>query len=109
MAIIIPKEIVVGGQKLKIELPEKLNNNRLGQCCVAAGYIRIAKKFNCSEGDVEQSDSSKVNTFYHEITHAILETMDRQDLDSNEEFVSTFASFLCGAMSQFVELEFTEE
>lgn len=45
-------------------------------------------------GGKKQCESGKLNTFYHELTHAILATMGETELDANEKFVSTFSSFL---------------
>lgn len=46
----------------------------------------------------EQSKESMTNTFYHELTHSILDTMGEFDLSKNEKFVSTFSSFLNEAL-----------
>ena len=102
----LPCRIEVGGHDIEIQFPNKCNNNNLGQSNAPAGFIRIAQTFNNSEGDNEQSESSKTNTFYHELVHVILSVMDRGDLNNDEQFVSTFSSFLCGAMRQIVEFHF---
>lgn len=102
----LPWRIEVGGNDIEIKYPLKCNNNSLGQCNVAGGFIQIAQTFNNSEGDMEQSESSKTNTFYHELTHAILDVMNRSDLSGDENFVSTFSSLLCGTMRQIVEFQF---
>ena len=93
MKIKIPNYYRVGGQFIRIEFPEKIVDSKLGTCCVSEGVIRIAQTFN---GTV-QSESSKLNTFFHELTHSILDTMGRYDLSSDEQFVNTFASFLTEA------------
>ncbi len=46
----------------------------------------------------EQSEGSKINTFYHELTHSILDTMGEEELSKNERFVCSFAGFLADAM-----------
>lgn len=38
--------------------------------------------------------SSQQQTFLHELVHAILNTMLKDDLNDDESFVNTFASFL---------------
>ena len=48
----------------------------------------------------------KVNTFYHELTHCILQTMGEHELNDNEKFVCCFAGFLTEAMRN---LKFEEE
>lgn len=109
MTVFLPEKISIGGTDLKIEYPEKINNNLLGQVCVAEGVLRIAQKYNCTVGDIEQSDSSKANTFYHELTHAILTTMGEHELNENEKFVCAFSSFLASAMQQVIEIEFKQD
>lgn len=109
MTVYLPEKISIGGTDLRIEYPEKINNNLLGQVCVAEGVIRIAQKYNCAVGDIEQSNSSKANTFYHELTHAILTTMGEHELNENEKFVCVFSSFLASSMQQIIEIEFDKD
>lgn len=91
----LPKSFKVGGAEMEVRQVERCNNNSAGECCIAAGYIEIADKFDKCDN---QSDGSKRNTFYHELTHAILGTMGKKDLNNDEEFVCTFSGFLCEAM-----------
>lgn len=86
----LPDYFRVGGQLLKVEHPKELEGAELGTCCVAEGSIKIADTFRGKE----QSESSKANTFFHELTHCILDTMGRDDLSADESFVNTFASFM---------------
>ena len=108
MIAYIPPMINVGGNKLNIQLVDKIDGNNLGETSVAAGYIKIARLYNCSRGDVLQSASSREQTFYHELTHAILTVMEKRQLNDDEEFVCTFSSFLCAAMQQIIEIEVPE-
>lgn len=85
----IPNKFHVGGQCIDIQYPDRLDD-KLGECCASAGYIKIANTFR---GEI-QSESSKRNTFIHEMIHCILDTMGESDLSANEKFVSTFAGFL---------------
>ena len=91
----IPNEFYVGGQKMDIRMVDRCEDNKLGRCCVAGGWIEIADIFNKGEKCCE---SGKVNTFYHELTHSILDTMGEDELSNNEKFVSSFSSFLTEAM-----------
>lgn len=106
MKVKLPPKINVGGNKLEIDFPNTLDSNQLGQCCIAEGFIAIARGYNSDRGYVTQSASSKENTFYHELTHAILGTMYKTDLNADEEFVCVFSSLLCQTMQQIVEIEF---
>ena len=92
----IPSHIKVGGQEIEIKVVERCDDNNAGQCCLCSGLIEIADKFG---RDMVQSDSSKINTFYHELTYAILKTMvGEYDLNDSENFVRCFAGFLTDAM-----------
>ena len=95
----IPKEITIGGQIIKIEIVDSINSysNSLGEACLGAGFIRIANSFR--NNAYKQSDGSKLNTFYHELTHVILDNMGKDELSANEEFVSSFAGFLTEALT----------
>lgn len=91
----IPSKYQVGGQEMEVRLVERCENNKLGLCCVARGRVEIADIFN---KDTPCCESGKVNTFYHELTHSILDTMGEDELSANERFVSAFSSFLTEAM-----------
>ena len=73
-----------------VNQPDKIEGSKLGKCCVAGGFIEIAKTIDGQE----QSESSKENTYWHEVVHSILDTMGRDDLSRDETFVCTFAGFL---------------
>ena len=87
------KKFKVGGQEIRIINVDNLDG-KLGECCLAAGWVKIADKFK---------GESKLNTLYHEMTHAILDTMGRDDLSADEVFVSSFASFLTEALTTLNE------
>lgn len=90
----IPSKITIGGQEIEIKPKERIEGEALGRIILATGVIEIAETFDCKK----QSSSSKINTFYHELTHAILDTMGEKELSANEKFVSCFSSFLTDAM-----------
>lgn len=92
----IPSKFRVGGQEMIVRQVHHCDDNKLGNCIVASGEINIAEIFN---NDKQQSQGSKENTFYHELTHAILDTMGRRDLSDDETFVCTFSGFLTEAMT----------
>lgn len=93
----IPSNICLGGQDVEIRNVERCAGNAVGECHVYEGYMEIADIFN---KDQKQSDTSKKNTFYHELVHSILQTMGEHDLNENEKFVCCFAGFLTDAMSK---------
>ena len=92
----IPDDLRLGGQDIKVEIIDHCDNYVCGNCCLAVGVLRIGDKVTGGE----QSESSKINTFYHELTHLVLDTMGRSDLSSDEAFVCSFSGFLTEAMSK---------
>lgn len=92
----IPKSYNVGGTKIEVCRVDRCDDDCIGKAYTAAGYIEIADTYG---KDKKQSESCKVNTFYHELTHTILQTMGEFELSDNEKFVNSFASFLTEAMS----------
>lgn len=97
IAFKIPQKYKVGGQEMNVEFIENMSN--LGECSVCEGYVRIA---NNSNGQ-KQSESSKLNTFMHELTHSILDTMGNYELSKDEIFVSSFAALLTEAITTMEE------
>ena len=75
---------------IEVSLPEKIEDSKLGKCLVANGYIQIAQTFD----GIEQTQSSRENTFWHEVIHSILDTMGRGELSRDEQFVCCFAGFM---------------
>ena len=86
-----PSAYYVGGQRIDVSLVDYLSKNRLGTSSVCCGEIKIANK----SIDRDQSPSSKFNTFWHEVVHTILDTMQEDELSANEKFVGVFSSMLC--------------
>lgn len=90
----IPDRYQVGGTDIEVRRVERCDNDAIGQAFTAAGFIEIADKYG---RNMQQSESSKVNSFYHELTHTILGMMGHE-LNDDEKFVNTFSSFLTEAM-----------
>ena len=88
--MIIPDKIRIGGQDIIVVNKERLDDNKLGTICVAEGLLRIAD----NSSNIKQCESSKFNTFIHEVVHGVLDTMGEYELSGNEKFVSAFSSFL---------------
>ena len=94
----IPNKIRIGGQDISVVNKERLDDNKLGTICVAEGVLRIANNFNNSK----QCESSKINTFIHEVVHGVLDTMGESNLSSNERFVCAFSSLLVDPIEDIV-------
>ena len=84
-----PKKITIGGQDIEVREVEQIDS-KLGRTSLAGGYIEIANSFSGKQ----QSQTSKENTYWHEVIHCILDTMGENELSLNEKFVSSFAGFL---------------
>lgn len=74
MSFEIPKKLTIGGQDVDVRIVERCNDNNLGDCCLAGGYINIATTFNMN-GDVSIPQTQQLNTFFHELIHLILDNM----------------------------------
>lgn len=84
----IPKTFTLGGIKWKVVQRKRLKGV-YGLCDLKKQQIQIL------EG---QAPEMKMWTFYHELTHAILFAMGKDQEVHNEEFIDGFATFL----SQFM-------
>jgi hypothetical protein len=94
----IPKSFTVGGQDIVVKQVEMCDDSDCGNITLSEGIIHIGDKITRS---IKQSETSKLNTFYHELTHAILRTMGEFELNNNEKFVCTFSGFLTEAIRSF--------
>lgn len=97
--MIIPSKIRIGGQDISVVNEERLDGNELGTICLAEGVLKIADNFNNSK----QCESSKINTYIHEVVHGVLDTMGEFELSKNEKFVCTFSSFLVDPIEEIVK------
>ena len=97
--MIIPNTIRIGGQDISVVNKERLDNDILGNICIAEGTLKIADNFKNSK----QCQSSKITTFIHEVVHGILDTMGEFNLSENEKFVCTFSSLLVNPIEDIVK------
>lgn len=96
----IPNKIRIGGMELNTEFCENLNG-RYAETCIGAGYIKITKSFQ----GLQHSESSMNNSYIHEVTHAILDTMGKTELSSDEVFVSSFAGYMTEFVYQLLDAQ----
>lgn len=101
----IPSKIRIGGQDVEIRIVDHIEEEKLGQICMAEGKLLIADNFSTRK----QSESSKVNTFIHEVVHGILDTMGENELSGNEKFVSTFSSFMVDVIEEIIKTNNTKD
>ena len=90
----IPKKLTVGGVDYVVNIKDVLNYSGDFGFWQPQGTIDIARG---AAGD-RLSGSRIRATFWHELTHAILDRMGRADLNNDESFVNTFSAFLSGAI-----------
>jgi len=85
-------EFKLGGVTWKVSVDNKgLDKEQsFGTCDYNISEVRIQLN---TLGD-ERSEEEIQRTLYHEITHAILDTMGERELSNNEQFITTFSSFL---------------
>ena len=101
----IPIKIRIGGQDIEVCIVDRIEDEKLGQMCVAEGKLLIADNFSTRK----QSDTSKVNTFVHEVVHGVLDTMGETELSGNEKFVLTFSSFIVDVIEEIIKTNNTQD
>ena len=99
MKFIIPKKFKVGSVEYEVKQVEHCGNCDDFGFWRPQGIIEIAKQ----AGGYEVSESKKRQVFLHELTHAILAQMGKEELNEDESFVNTFSSFLSEAISTMEE------
>lgn len=99
MKFTIPSRFTLGSVEHTVEVNETVGDDLDFGQYDSVGKVKIAKRV--STADV--SDSKMKQTFFHELTHAILITMRKDELNEDESFVNTFASFLYEAIDTMEE------
>jgi len=93
---LIPSTFNCGGQPYEVRRVERCDGNAVGISSYCGGFIEIADIFDKNS---VQGAGNKVNTFFHELIHVILDNMGEKELSANEKFVCTFAGFLTESMT----------
>lgn len=93
----IPKKVKVGNRWYSVEIVETMERKAMmGYVYYGTGAIEIAKKSNTTNKPYSKNEVS--DTFWHELTHAILYDMGSH-LYNNEKFVTRFANRLATAIN----------
>lgn len=87
--MLIPKKIKIGKSTYYVFTEHKPNSRRLGWCGYDTKIIRI----NTATSSAEISE-----TFWHEVTHAILKDIEHPQYD-DEQFVTAFSHRLSKAIN----------
>ena len=92
----LPKKIKVGDKWYSVDVAETMRDRLMaGEVHYAKRTITLARK---SYHGVPLRLSALHETFWHELVHAILESMDETALNNNEAFVEEFSSRLAKAI-----------
>jgi hypothetical protein len=91
----IPKQVTVNTTRYAVESVQQISGKRRGYIHYDDKYIKVATH-NPVTGK-PRSERQQAQTFWHEMTHAILRDMGHR-LASNEEFVDAFATRLNDAI-----------
>ena len=92
----LPKKIRIGDHWYSVDVAETMRERMfVGEVDYAKRTITVARK---SYRGIPLKLSALHETFWHELTHAILESMDRHDLDNDESFVEEFSARLSKAI-----------
>jgi hypothetical protein len=97
MDLKLPKKVKVGDRWLSVEIVETMERRAtMGYVYYGTGEIEVAKKCNVTNQAYSKEEVS--DTFWHELTHAILYDMGHS-LYKNEQFVTRFANRLAKAIN----------
>ena len=99
MEMKIPKKLTVGRVDYEVRLVDHCGTNDDFGLWRPQGIIEIANQ----AGGYEVSKTKKMQTFLHELTHAILFAMGKEELNDDESFVNMFSSFLAEAINTMEE------
>jgi len=94
--MIIPKEIKVGKTKYNVEWFKEIRKGKQ-HCHGFVSYLEKCIALAKTDGTNKYSKQEKEETFWHELTHAILKDMNHELFD-NEKFVTQFSQRLNDAI-----------
>jgi hypothetical protein len=81
----VPKTFQLGGVQWSVELVDKISGDDLGECDSTGYKIQLLRSLD---------HQAMVHTFYHELLHAILDTLGRSKLSKDEELVDAASNLL---------------
>ena len=93
----IPTRIRVGRKWYSVEVVEAMLERRhMGKTYYPEQQIKVGKRSNITGKPYKECDIR--DSFWHEVTHAILFDMGRDRLNADEQFVTEFANRLSKAI-----------
>lgn len=92
----LPRKIRVGTKWYSVDVVESMKNkSEMGRVSYDAKTIELARR---THHGVPLKLSALEDTFWHELTHAILHDMGEHQLNNRESFVEEFARRLSSAI-----------
>jgi len=92
----LPKRIKIGDRWYSVDVAESMHERGIaGEVHYAKRTITVARR---SYHGVPLKLSALHETFWHELVHAILESMNETELNNNESFVEEFSARLAKAI-----------
>ena len=96
MKMPIPKTIRIGRKTYRVTQPQQMRKTATkGDITYEEKHIQVARA--CTVTERKYSPKERAETFWHEVTHGILEDMDHP-LATSEKFVDAFAKRLNGVI-----------
>lgn len=93
----IPRKMRVGNKQYSVEIVEAMiEKKRMGHVHYPTQTIKLGLRSNVT--NKKYAESVLQDTFWHELTHAILHDMGRDTLNRDEKFVTEFAHRLAKAI-----------
>ena len=93
----LPKKLRIGDNWYSVDVAETMRERMyVGEVNYAKRTITLARK---SYHGIPLKLSALHETFWHELTHAILESMGRTQLNNDEDFVEEFSNRLAKAIA----------
>ena len=97
MKTALPKKIKVGDKWYSVDVVESMRSRtQMGEASYPDRKITIGRK---TGHGVPFKLSALHETFWHELTHCILESMGEHELNNNENFVEEFSHRLAKAIA----------
>jgi len=97
----MPRKLRVGNKWYSIDVVESMHRKgEMGRAYYDANVMQIARTSNVSGRAYKPEELQ--DTFWHELTHAILADMGEDALNNNEHFVTGFANRLVQAINTAV-------
>ena len=94
----IPRRIKVGTKLYSVEIVEAmLEKKHMGKVYFSQQTIKLGRASNVTGRRYREEEIQ--DTFWHEVTHAILHDMGRDTLNRDERFVTGFANRLTKAIN----------